>query len=162
MYHEMRWTVKKIDQRIQLVDSLVHRRTQPIGPFRYKECRRRSLTDWLRPMYRLLLTWTTATGRRSQPIPTGASATPTSSCAPSSPYPPAGRQTDRSRLYLPLGEPGDFSHPEALAYVDGVSFAACDRHHQEIPLPPELSDGASTSSRCMAGPAWSRVLHVRG
>ena len=37
MYHAMRWTVQKIDQRIQLVDSLVYRRQQRIGPFRYQE-----------------------------------------------------------------------------------------------------------------------------
>ena len=44
-------------------------------------------------------------------------------------------------LYLPLGEAGDFSHPEALAYIDGVPYAACDRHHQEIQLPAEWRDG---------------------
>jgi alpha-mannosidase len=45
-------------------------------------------------------------------------------------------------LYLPLGEAGDFSHPEALAYIDGEAYAACDRHHQEILLPERWRDGA--------------------
>jgi alpha-mannosidase len=45
-------------------------------------------------------------------------------------------------LYLPLGEAGDFSHPEALAYVDGVPYAGCDRHHQEVLLHPAWCDGA--------------------
>jgi alpha-mannosidase len=44
-------------------------------------------------------------------------------------------------LYLPLGEAGDFSHPESLAYIDGLPYAACDRHHQEIKLPERWRDG---------------------
>lgn len=44
-------------------------------------------------------------------------------------------------LYLPLGQAGDFSHPEALMYADGVPFAACDRHHQEAMLPDLWRDG---------------------
>jgi alpha-mannosidase len=44
-------------------------------------------------------------------------------------------------LYLPLGNAGDFSHPEALAYIDGIPYAACDRHHQEILVPPQWRDG---------------------
>jgi alpha-mannosidase len=51
---------------------------------------------------------------------------------------------DKSRpaaLYLPLGEARDFSHPEALAYIDGEPFATCDRHHQEILLRDEWADG---------------------
>lgn len=43
--------------------------------------------------------------------------------------------------FLPLGESGDFSHPEALAYIDGQPYAACDRHHQEIRLPAVWRDG---------------------
>ncbi len=142
MYHDMRWTVKKIGQRIQLVDSLVHRRTQPIGPFRYKEMPAPKPEgpvaagvpvaadvddgDWQKiPAYSH---W----GKRY-----------TDFVLRTEFAVPAGWTADGPvALYLPLGEPGDFSHPEALAYADGVSFAACDRHHQEIPLPPELSDGA--------------------
>jgi alpha-mannosidase len=44
-------------------------------------------------------------------------------------------------LFLPLGESGDFSHPETLAYVDGKPFAACDRNHQELELPETWQDG---------------------
>ncbi len=44
-------------------------------------------------------------------------------------------------LYLPLGEAGDFSHPEALMYADGEPFAACDRNHQETVLPALWRDG---------------------
>jgi alpha-mannosidase len=38
-------------------------------------------------------------------------------------------------LYLPIGVAGDFSHPEALVYIDGEPFASCDRHHHEVVLP---------------------------
>lgn len=44
-------------------------------------------------------------------------------------------------LHLPIGNSGDFSHPEALAYIDGEPYAACDRHHQEIILPERWCDG---------------------
>jgi alpha-mannosidase len=44
-------------------------------------------------------------------------------------------------LYLPIGISGDFSHPEALIYIDGQPFAACDRHHQEIILREKWCDG---------------------
>ena len=37
MIHDMRWTSKKIAQRIETVEALVYRRKRPIGPFRYLE-----------------------------------------------------------------------------------------------------------------------------
>ncbi len=45
-------------------------------------------------------------------------------------------------LFLPIGEAGDFSHPEALVYIDGGAYAAVDRHHQEIALADRHLDGA--------------------
>lgn len=136
MYHDMRWTLQKIAQRIQLVDSLVHRRKQPIGPFRYQElpgpmadapvAKDVDDGDWqeIPPYSHWGKRYTDFVMRTEFIVPDG--------WADDGPI----------ALYLPLGEPGDFSHPEALAYADGVSFAACDRHHQEILLPPELADGA--------------------
>jgi alpha-mannosidase len=44
-------------------------------------------------------------------------------------------------LFLPIGTADDFSHPEALVYVDQAPLAACDRHHQEILLPQRYLDG---------------------
>ena len=44
-------------------------------------------------------------------------------------------------LFFPLGQSGDFSHPEALAYIDGQPYASADRHHHEIALPIEWIDG---------------------
>ncbi|MFC1614260.1 alpha-mannosidase [Gemmatimonadota bacterium] len=44
-------------------------------------------------------------------------------------------------LYLPLGEAGDFIHPEALVYLDGKPLTSCDRFHQEVLLPRKVCDG---------------------
>ncbi len=44
-------------------------------------------------------------------------------------------------LFLPLGDAGDFSHPEALVYIDGEPYATIDRHHQEILLPAAYCGG---------------------
>jgi alpha-mannosidase len=44
-------------------------------------------------------------------------------------------------LHLPIGDAGEFSHPEALAYIDGRPLAAVDRHHQELRLPARFADG---------------------
>ena len=44
-------------------------------------------------------------------------------------------------LFLPLGEAGEFSHPEALVYIDGKPCGAIDRHHRELFLAPAQRDG---------------------
>jgi alpha-mannosidase len=35
MKHNVRWTAKKISQRIELIEPLVYRRRHPLSPFRY-------------------------------------------------------------------------------------------------------------------------------
>ncbi|HSF82568.1 MAG TPA: alpha-mannosidase [Anaerolineales bacterium] len=135
MYHKMRWTPQKIKARLDLIAPLVYLRQQSLPPFRYREldgplaCPPVDLdvddsawmeinpSDywgfWMTDF--ILRTWFTvpADWDASRPI----------------------------ALYLPLGEAGDFSHPEALAYLDGLPYAACDRHHQEILLRPDCADG---------------------
>jgi alpha-mannosidase len=56
-------------------------------------------------------------------------------------FPSNWQNDDPIALNLPIGISGDFSHPEALVYIDGSPIAACDRHHQEIPLPNKYCDG---------------------
>ncbi|MCB8968760.1 MAG: alpha-mannosidase, partial [Ardenticatenaceae bacterium] len=46
-------------------------------------------------------------------------------------------------LFLPLGDAGGFSHPEALVYVDGEPYATVDRHHQEVLLGDAHRNGRS-------------------
>ncbi len=137
MTHTIRWTAQKIAQRLSLIEPLVYRRRQPLPPFRYMalagpmEAPPVALdvddSDWpvIEP-HSYWGTWTTDFVLR------GGFQVP----ADWDPGAPAA-------LYLPLGESGDFSHPEALAYIDGVPYAACDRHHQEILLPARWCDGRS-------------------
>jgi alpha-mannosidase len=132
--HSVRWTAQKIAQRLKLIEPLVYRRRQLLPPFRA-----------------LLL---------NSPL----DAPPVGPDVDDSQWQLVEHETYWGRwytdfvlrtyfrapddweagaplaLYLPLGESGDFSHPEALAYVDGEPFAACDRHHQEILIPARWRD----------------------
>src|SRR6185503_16273050 len=128
MSHAIRWTAEKIARRLQLIEPLAHRRRAPLAPFRY-----RALdgplqappvaievddADWLRigpDDY-----W--GAWRQDFVLRTHFQ------------VPEAWTDAGPLALYLPLGAAGDFSHPEALVYVDGEPFAACDRHHQEVQL----------------------------
>jgi len=134
--HQVRWTLKKIAQRLNLIALLVYRRRQALFPFRY------------------------------QPLPSPSTAPPLDRDVDDSSWQVIEPQTYwgawetnfvmRGRfqipadwdkdipiaLYLPIGIGGDFfSHPEALVYIDGTSYATCDRNHQEILLRPEWHDG---------------------
>ena len=135
MFHQIRWTIKKITQRLSLIEPLVYRRRQSMPPFRYQ---------------------TLASPYAAPPV---ASDIDDSTWSVIEPHTYWGKwRTDfilRSHftipadwdhdvpvaLYLPIGNAGDFIHPEALAYIDGVSYAACDRYHQEFLLKPEWQDG---------------------
>ena len=133
MLHKMRWTAEKIARRLELVETLVYRRHAPLGPFRY-----RRLPDPLTPppLDEPDADWPQIAphshwGQRYTDYVLNNAFTVPADWEPERPV----------ALYLPLGEPRDFSHPEALAYVDGVAYAACDRHHQEIALPAQWRDG---------------------
>lgn len=135
MIHSMRWTPQKIAQRIALAESQVYRQHHPLPAFRYTKLNDPmdeppigpSIDDtgWVTiEPHSYWGTWMTDFCLRTTfDIPADWSAD----------IPVA--------LYLPIGEAEDFSHPEALAYIDGVSYAACDRHHQEFLLPDECRDG---------------------
>ncbi|HLO15300.1 MAG TPA: glycoside hydrolase family 38 C-terminal domain-containing protein, partial [Anaerolineales bacterium] len=135
MYHRTRWTPEKIKQRLALITPLVYSRRKSLPSFRYRELDS-ALTpppvgidvddsSWLEInahdywgawMQNFVLRTTFA-------------------------IPEDWSKSGPVALYLPLGEAGDFSHPEALAYIDGIPYAACDRHHQEILLKPEWLNG---------------------
>ena len=137
MYHRTRWTPEKIKQRLDLIASLVYIKRKSLPSFRYRELES-ALTPpptgadvddsnwqeidaneyWGSWMQNFVLRTTFTISEdwdKTQPI----------------------------ALYLPLGEAGDFSHPEALAYIDGGPYAAGDRHHQEILLKSDWADGKS-------------------
>ncbi len=137
MLHKVRWTTQKITQRLALIEPLVYRRSAPLPPFRYvalpgpmeRPALEQALddSDWttIEP-HTYWGTWVTDFVLQTQfDVP---------------------RDWDADApvaLFLPLGEAGDFSHPEALVYIDGASYAGCDRHHREIRLPTACSDGGS-------------------
>ncbi len=125
MLHKIWWTPQKIAQRIRLIEPLVYRRQQMLPPFRYKTDVDDSTWAIIRPKT-YWGTWSTDFIMRTQyqvPAEWGSDA-------------PVA-------LYLPLGIAGDFSHPEALAYIDDQPYASADRHHQEILLPARCADGQS-------------------
>jgi len=135
MYHQIYWTPQKIAQRLALIAPLVYRQQRPLPPFRYTalpgphsdppvgpdidDSQWQTIeanTYWGTWMTDFTMrTWfqVPAEWELHQPI----------------------------ALYLPLGSAGDFSHPEALAYIDGEPYAAVDRHHQEIRLLERWCDG---------------------
>jgi alpha-mannosidase len=137
MIHKVRWTAEKIAGRIALVESVVYRNRHPLAPFHYTTMDDPMAeppvspdvndSDW--PVIEPDTYWgqwmTDFVLRTHFQVP--------GDWDPDVPV----------ALYLPLGETGDFSHPEFLAYVDGIPYAACDRHHQEIQLPAKWRDGAS-------------------
>ena len=134
MRHQIRWTAEKILRRIELIETQTYRQRISIPPFRYKYLKDpmdappiSSTTDdtlwdtihpneyWAKPKTNFILRGNFNTGNlncNDGPI----------------------------ALYLPIGVSGDFSHPEALVYIDGKPLAACDRHHQEIVLPEKYCD----------------------
>ncbi len=135
MQHKTRWTPQKIGQRITLIENAVYQQQSPIPAFRYKTFPSPldtpaigadiddSAWDVINPRT-YWGTWHTNFILRTHFTI------------------PADWPKDKpAALYLPLGDSGDFSHPEALAYIDGQSFASADRHHQEILLPDRFRDG---------------------
>ena len=135
MYHRTRWTPEKIKQRLELITPLVYHRQKELPSFRYQELSGPRAeaplganvddSNWqeINP-HEYWGTWTKDFVLRTTfTIP--------EDWEPSQPI----------VLHLPLGVAGDFSHPEALAYIDGEPYATCDRHHQEFLLKPEWADG---------------------
>lgn len=150
MSHAIRWTVEKIAQRLALIAPLVYRRRAELAPFRYL-----ALPDPMSPppvgpdvddsAWPLILPYT----HWGKPA--------TDFVLRTTFQVPADWAQDKPMaLYLPLGDAANFSHPEALAHIDGRSYAACDRHHQEILLPAEWGNG-----RChtLALHGWTGLGH---
>jgi alpha-mannosidase len=137
MYHRARWTLEKIKHRLELIVPLVYIKKKSLSSFRYRELES-ALT--LPPVGADIddSSWQEINaneywGSWMQNFVLRTTFT----------IPEDWDKTQPIALYLPLGEAGDFSHPEALAYIDGEPYAACDRHHQEILLRAEWADGIS-------------------
>lgn len=135
MYHKQRWTPEKIKQRIHLIAPLVYSKHKNLPSFKYL-----ALTSPLAPPP------TQTDVDDSQWVEINAneywgSWVQDFVLRTTFMLPDFMDASQPIALHLPLGDAGDFSHPECLAYIDGVPYATCDRHHQEILLKPEWSDG---------------------
>jgi alpha-mannosidase len=134
--HQIRWTSEKIRQRLILIEPLVYRRRHSLPLFQYLKLEgphvsplafSASDSDGWKTVQ-----WGSYWGemnadfvlRGQFQVPTGWEVG-----APIA-------------LHLPIGTAGDFSHPEALVYIDGRPYAACDRHHQEVLLGASHADGS--------------------
>jgi alpha-mannosidase len=144
-------TIQKIEHRLKLINSLVYRKRIELAPFRYQPLDNPQakfppspdilLSEVVQPnsywadWQRNFILW----GDFFLPLNWGENA-------------PAA-------LYLPIGIADDFSHPEALVYIDQNPLAACDRHHQEIILPEYYFDGKSHQ---LALHGWTGMQHWDG
>jgi alpha-mannosidase len=137
MLHKTRWTPHKIAQRLKLIEPLVYRRRNLLPSFRYLELPGPEQappvgadvdrSNW--QTIELNSHW----GRHFTDFVLSTTFTVPAEWPADAPV----------ALFLPLGEAASFSHPEALAYVDGTAYATCDRHHQEFRLKDAWRDGQS-------------------
>ncbi len=150
MNHDIRMTAKKILARLELVSNLVYRQRQPLEPLLFEK-----LTDELeKPQLEAeahgipILPRSYWGGQNINFVLRGAFQVPNHF------------DLDAAiALFLPLGEAGEFSHAEALVYVDGKPFATTDRHHQEILLTREFTSG--TAHRLVLH-GWTGTLGAMG
>ena len=135
MRHQIRFTLEKISLRLNELEGLVYRNRKPIPPFYCLELETPELPalselqasgpDWIEipPHSYWSLPRTNFVLRTTFSVP------------------PDWVKDGLPALFLPIGKSGDFSHPEALVYLDGKPYGSCDRHHQEILLPGFVLDG---------------------
>ena len=131
LLHHIRLTESKIARRLELVETLVYRRRQPLPPFRFfagdKALVGPDVDDGDWPAIEPGTCW----GRLRQEFTLRATfAVPVDWQVPVA-------------TFLPIGSARHFVHPEALAYVDGQAYQGINARHQEILLPPRWCDGAT-------------------
>jgi alpha-mannosidase len=134
LYHQIHWTSQKIRQRLELIEQQVYQRWDTLPVFRYLKLSGPEVDPPLlsdRGSERCSIPWGSHWGE------------PDANFALLTRFQvPADWPKDSPiALFLPIGTAGDFSHPEALVYIDAVPFASCDRHHQEIILGKEYTSG---------------------
>lgn len=154
MYHQIRFTSSKIGQRLALIGPLAYRRRQSLEPFRLLRLPGPQTDPPISPggndSVGITIPWESGWGepdlnfvlRGRFQVPAGWDAA--ASLA----------------LYLPLGRAEEFSHPEALAYVDGEPFATADRYHREILLPERWCDGQPHHLALHGWTGGAPILHA--
>ena len=137
MLHDIRWSSKKIAKKLELIESLVYRSRLSLPPFRYIELEN--------PIDQPTNSHDTSEKEWKEiPANTYWGGVDKNFILRTAFRIPADWPKDlHIALYLPIGIAGDFSHPEALVYIDDEPFAAVDRHHQEVILPESLTRDSS-------------------
>ncbi len=128
-------TIQKLEQRLKVIDALVYRRRIQLAPWRYHPL--------AGPEVAPLAVAGEQPGVVVPPNSYWADWQRDFILAGDFRKPEEWQAAAPAALFLPIGVANDFSHPEALVYVDAVPLAACDRHHQEIMLQACHLDGAS-------------------
>jgi alpha-mannosidase len=135
LYHSIRWTSEKIRQRLRLIEPLVYCHREPLPPFRYHKLASPRVEPPLSPETDYgdwqSIDWGSTWGE------------PRTDFVLRTRFllPPGWGSLAPAALSLPIGEIEDFSHPEALIYIDGQAYATCDRYHREIRLAQRWCDG---------------------
>jgi len=131
LLHRIRLTESKIARRLELVETLVYQRRQPLPTFRFHAGDEPLVApdvddgDW--PIIAPNACW----GELGQDFTMRTTfIVPTDWQAP-------------VELFLPIGNARHFVHPEALAYVDGHAYQGVNACHQEILLPARWCDGST-------------------
>jgi alpha-mannosidase len=133
MRHRKNWTSQKIKRRLGEIRPKIYKKRAAITPFQYAQLAgptRYPSIEWDK------LVWEEIPVHNYWGKPRTNFLLKTSFTVPED-----WADEGRVALHLPIGIAGDFSHPEALVYIDGQPFAACDRHHQEVILPAWVCDG---------------------
>lgn len=135
MNHIIRMTAAKIGRRLDLIAPLVYRYHQPLQLLRFKAMNSPMEALPLDPDFddsdwQVIPMSSYWGGQNINFVMRGQFAVPPT-FDPNSPV----------ALFLPLGDAGEFSHPEALIYIDGEPYATTDRHHQECLLAPQHRSG---------------------
>ena len=134
MKHTIRLTRQKIGRYQKIVEPLVHQQQEPLPPFRYKPMR--TLDEQV-----LAPDFDDSTWQELPHRSYWGGANVNFVMRGTFTVPPTFDKTAPIALRLLLGDAEQFSHPEALVYIDGEPFAAVDRHHHEVLLKPEHCDG---------------------
>jgi alpha-mannosidase len=141
MTHAIRWTLEKITQRLALIEPLVYRRRAEIPNFMYFPNPHPASPKYDEPQSYLGEVADRPEGVEILPYTYWGAPNTEFTLRTTFTIPSDWDKNQPIALHLPLGDAGNFSHPEALVYIDGQSYAACDRHHQEILLDPVFADG---------------------
>ncbi|MEA3440154.1 MAG: alpha-mannosidase [Chloroflexota bacterium] len=133
VFHDIRWTSQKIAKYFDLIQPLVYVRTSALKPFRY-----RKLAD-PNAEYQVGLDVDCSGWSLVQPHSCWGEPNTNFILRTAFQIPGDWEQDRGTALFLPIGTAGEFSHPEALVFLNGTPIGACDRHHQELPLPNQLT-----------------------